>query len=87
MKCYGEIDYLKRTIDIDRKPFTFSTELNRNTIQIDRVVALWLLEKQRKSISIDKEKYKVISVYIPYFTNWVILQNDYLPHLGEYFLN
>jgi len=87
MKCYGEIDYLKRTITIDRKKSTFSTSLNRNTIQIDRTVALWFLEKQRKSISIDKEKYKVISIYIPYFSDWVILQNDYLPHVGEYFLN
>jgi len=87
MKYDFEIDFLKRTIGIDRKLYTFSTELNRSTIQIDRVIALWFLEKQRKNISIDKEKYKVISVYIPYFSDWVMLQNDYLPYLGEYFLN
>lgn len=87
MKCYGEIDYFKKTIDIDRKNSTISTEFKRNTITIDRVVALWVLEKQRRTISIDREKYKVISIYIPYFSDWVILQNEYLPIQGEYFLN
>lgn len=87
MKCNFEIDYLKRMIDIERKPYTFSTALDHNTIQIDKVVALWFLEKSIKKISIDKEKYKIISVYVPYFSDWVVLQNDYLPHAGEYFLN
>lgn len=87
MKCCFDIDYFKRTTTIERKSYTFSTSLNRNTIQIDRVIALWFLEKQRKNISIDKEKYKVISFHIPYFSDWVILQNDYLPLAGEYFLN
>jgi len=88
MRCYGEIDFLKKTISIEKKePYTFSTDLKRNTITIDRVVALWLLDKKLRIISIDREKYKVISVYIPYFSDWVNLQNDYLPYLGEYFLN
>jgi hypothetical protein len=87
MRCYGEIDFHRPTTVIEKISSTIQTNLNRRIISIDRVVALWLLEKQRSTISIDKETYKVISVYVPYFTEWVILQNDYLPQAGEYFLN
>lgn len=87
MKCYKEIDFKKSTIDIDRKLFNIITERKRSTTAIDRIIALWFLEKQRKIVSIDKEKYKVITVRIPYPEDWVILQNEYLPFLGEYFLN
>jgi hypothetical protein len=87
MKSYGEIDFLKRTISIEKKSRIISTEKKRNTVVIDRLVALWLLEKRVRTVSIDREKYKVISVHVPYFSDWVILQNDYLPMAGEYFLN
>lgn len=87
MKCNFEIDYHKPTTFIDRKIFNISTELKRTTISIDRIVSLWLIEKQIKKVLIVKDKYKIISVHVPYFSDWVILQNDYLPIAGEYFLN
>jgi hypothetical protein len=87
MKCYGEIDFKRSTIDIEEKLYNLSTELKRNTISIDRLVSLWLIEKQVKKVLIVKDKYKIISVHVPFFTDWVILQNDYLPIQGEYFLN
>jgi hypothetical protein len=39
------------------------------------------------SIKIDKSTYRVITVNIPFPFDFVILQNDYLPTKGEYFLN
>ena len=87
MQCNFEIDYFKKTLAIDRKLSTKSTEFKRSTIAINRIIASWILEKQTKSISIDREKFRTIPIYIPYFTDWVTLQNEYLPYLGEYFLN
>jgi hypothetical protein len=87
MKCYQEIDFKRKTISVEEKLYTLSTELKRKTTKIDRIVSLWLIEKQRKTILITKSNYKVIRVNVPYFTDWVILQNDYLPIVGEYFLN
>ena len=87
MKCKFEIDYFKKTINIERRRNIFSTELKRNTIAINRIIALWLLEKRIKTVAINKDKYKIISIHVPYFSDWVILQNDYLPIYGEYFLN
>jgi hypothetical protein len=86
MRCYSEIDYIKKTIEIERKRHTFSTELHHDIIIINRILLSWFLEQKRNTISIDKE-YKVFSIYVPYFTDWVLLQNDYLPYNGEYFLN
>ena len=87
MQCNFDIDYFKKTLAIDRKLNTYSTEVNHSTIKIDRIVSSWLLEKQSSTVLIDKEKFRTIPIYIPYFTDWVNLQNEYLPYLGEYFLN
>jgi len=87
MKCSFDIDFKRKTIFVEKKLSTLSTELKRKTTEIDRIVSLWLIEKQRKTILITKPNYKVIRVNVPYFTDWVILQNEYLPHAGEYFLN
>ena len=87
MQCNFEIDFLRKTIAIEKRSQTLTTELKRTTIAIDRIVALWLLEKRVTTVSIDKEKYKLVTISVPYFSDWVILQNDYLPIQGEYFLN
>lgn len=87
MRCYSEIDFKRKTISIEEKLFDIFIELKRKTFSVDRIFILYLLEQKRKQIAIDKMKYKVISIYIPYFTDWVILQNDYLPNSGEYYLN
>ena len=87
MRCKFEIDYNRPTTFIDRKIFNISTERKIKTTSIDRIVSLWLIEKQIKKVLIVKDKYKIISVHVPYFSDWVILQNDYLPVTGEYFLN
>jgi len=87
MKCKFEIDYFKSNILAEKKIFTTSTELKRVTNKIDRIVSLWLVEKQLKQILITRPNYKVIRVNVPYIADWVILQNEYLPMTGEYFLN
>lgn len=87
MQCNFEIDFLRKTIAIEKRSQTLTTELKRATIAIDRIVSLWLLEKRVTTVVIDKEKYKVVTISVPYFSDWVILQNDYLPIQGEYFLN
>jgi len=87
MRCYSEIDYKRKTIDIEERLYNLSTELKRKTISIDKLVSLWLIEKQVKKVLIVKDKYRIISIHVPYFTDWVVLQNDYLPVQGEYFLN
>ena len=87
MKCEFEIDYLKKNISIERQNFNRILDLKKSTVVIDRVVASWLLEKKVSTVFIDKEKYKIISIYIPQYSEWVILQNGYLPISGAYFLN
>ena len=87
MKCSFEIDYLRKNTIIEKQFHNFSVEKKTATTKIDRLVALWLIEKHRKQIVIIKPEYRVIRVNVPYFTDWVILQNDFLPQVGEYFLN
>lgn len=87
MKCYFEIDFLKRVTSIERTSISIETELKRKTISIDRIVALWLAQKARKTITIDRFTYKVIRVNIPVPFDFVYLQNEFLPNKGEYFLN
>jgi len=87
MQCNFDIDFLRKTIAIEKRSQTLTTELKSTTIAIDRLVALWILEKRVTTVSIDKEKYKLVTISVPYFSDWVILQNDYLPIQGEYFLN
>jgi len=89
MKCVFEVDYLKKNIEIDRKLSTLSVNKKLSTITIDKIVKAWLLEKRKSTVSIDKEKYKIITVRVPIpgVSDWVIVQNDYLPTQGSYFLN
>jgi len=86
----GEIDYIKKTITIEKKISLISSELKRNPVMINRILPIWSLERQIVQIghiSIDRFKYKVIRINVPFYSDWVILQNEYLPTQGEYFLN
>jgi hypothetical protein len=87
MRFNFEIDYLQKKITIDIKKSNIFTEYKSKTLSIDRLITLFAIEKIKKNIYIDRFKYKAIRVNIPYFSDWVILQNDYLPISGEYFLN
>jgi hypothetical protein len=87
MKCKFDIDFKRPTTLLNFKRPTISTELKRNTIFINRLISRWLIEKQTKKIFIDRIKYKIVRVNVPVPFDFVILQNDYLPTKGEYFLN
>lgn len=87
MIYYGKIDYLRKTTTLERKSYTVNVNLKKTPVIIDRIQVAWLLEKRKRRISIERSKYKILTINIPMYSDWVILHNDYLPVQGEYFLN
>lgn len=87
MKCNFEIEYLRPEIKIDRRLSTFSTEYKRKTNSIERILDLISIERKKKTAVLVKYNGAVIKIYVPINTDWIWMQNRFLPTKGQYFLN
>jgi len=81
------IDFKKIKHTIETKNAVPSIELNKTIVQINNIAIRKAIEIKKETVSIEKARFEVKIVYIPYFSDFAILQNDYLPNMGEYFLN
>lgn len=87
MRCSYKIDFKKRVNPIEYKTIVCSiNRLRPNTGILFYRYCNFLTKKISKRIYIKEFDYKIIPV--PYYVdkNLVILQNDFLPIDGQYFL-
>lgn len=87
MKCSFEIDYLRKNTEIDRKLSTISTEFKNKTLFIEKILSTLSIEKKKKTSVLVDYNGAVIKIYIPINADWAVLQNNFLPSKGQYFLN
>lgn len=88
MLCRKEIDFKKRPVQIENRINLFAISQIKlvNSIELFKKT-IAIIEKSPYKIEIKQSQYKIIRFNVPVPFNFVILQNDYLPLKGEYFLN
>lgn len=83
-----QIDYNRKIISVEKDNFTFDISKFNKTTEIENISRRFHINCLKHIIGIEKN-YTIQNQIIrqAYYTDWTILQDEYLPKSGMYCLN